>query len=80
MLPINGETSPLLANIYLHYVLDEWFATEVKPRMRGPCFLVRFADDFVIGCVLPAIVRGKSLRLPYDGFWEALTPRKTYGP
>lgn len=30
--------------------------------------------------VLPAIVRGKSLRLPYDGFWEALTPRKTYGP
>jgi hypothetical protein len=30
--------------------------------------------------VLPAIVRGKSLRLPYDGFWEAFTPRKTYGP
>jgi hypothetical protein len=39
----------LLANIYLHYVLDVWFETEVKPRMRGYCFLVRYADDFVIG-------------------------------
>jgi len=47
--PQGGVISPLLANIYLHYVLDEWFETEVKPRMRGHCFLVRFADDFVIG-------------------------------
>jgi len=43
--PQGGVISPLLANIYLHYVLDEWFETEVKPRMRGHCFLVRFADD-----------------------------------
>ncbi|MCP4283253.1 MAG: RNA-directed DNA polymerase [Gammaproteobacteria bacterium] len=41
--------SPLLANIYLHHVLDVWLETEVKPRLRGHCFLVRFADDFVIG-------------------------------
>ena len=47
--PQGGVISPLLANIYLHYVLDEWFETEVKPRMRGHCFVVRFADDFVIG-------------------------------
>lgn len=47
--PQGGIISPLLANIYLHYVLDEWFETEVKPRMRGNCFLVRYADDFVIG-------------------------------
>jgi len=47
--PQGGVISPLLANIYLHYVLDVWFETEVKPRMRGHCFLVRFADDFVIG-------------------------------
>jgi len=47
--PQGGVISPLLANIYLHYVLDVWFETEVKPRMHGHCFLVRFADDFVIG-------------------------------
>lgn len=37
--------SPLLANIYLHYVLDEWFEQEVKPRLRGEAHEVRFADD-----------------------------------
>ena len=47
--PQGGVISPLLANIYLHHVLDEWFKSEVKPRMRGHCLLVRFADDFVIG-------------------------------
>jgi len=39
----------VLANIFLHHVLDEWFEQEVKPRMRGYCFIARFADDFVIG-------------------------------
>ena len=48
--PQGGVISPLLANIYLHYVLDEWFITEVKPRMRGECFIIRFADDSLIGC------------------------------
>jgi RNA-directed DNA polymerase len=46
--PQGGVISPLLANIYLHYVLDEWFEKEVRPRLRGPCSLVRFADDFVM--------------------------------
>lgn len=47
--PQGGVISPLLANVYLHYVLDEWFEQEVKPRMAGQVFLVRYADDFVIG-------------------------------
>ena len=46
--PQGGVISPLLANIYLHYVLDEWFEQVVKPLMRGRCYLIRFADDFVI--------------------------------
>lgn len=47
--PQGGVISPLLANIYLHEVLDVWFETEVKPRLRGRTFLIRYADDFVIG-------------------------------
>jgi group II intron reverse transcriptase/maturase len=46
--PQGGVVSPALSNIYLHHVLDQWFENEVKPRMAGPCTLVRFADDFVI--------------------------------
>jgi RNA-directed DNA polymerase len=40
--------SPLLGNVYLHYVLDLWFETEVKPRLRGKATLIRYADDFII--------------------------------
>ena len=47
--PQGGVISPLLANVYLHYVLDEWFEQEVKPRLKGRAFLVRYADDFVMG-------------------------------
>jgi len=43
--PQGGVISPLLANIYLHEVLDKWFEEEVKPRMRGKSFLIRYADD-----------------------------------
>lgn len=48
--PQGGVISPIAANVYLHYVLDEWFVTEVKPRLTGRAFLIRFADDFIIGC------------------------------
>lgn len=41
--------SPLLGNIYLHYVLDAWFEDEVKPRLHGHAKLIRYADDFVVG-------------------------------
>ncbi len=47
--PQGGVISPLLANIYLHYVLDVWFEEMVKPRLKGCAFLVRYADDFVMG-------------------------------
>ncbi len=40
--------SPLLGNIYLHYVLDLWFERVVKPRLRGRATLIRYADDFLI--------------------------------
>jgi RNA-directed DNA polymerase len=46
--PQGGVISPVLANIYLHYVLDEWFVKEVQPRIKG-CWLVRYCDDLVIG-------------------------------
>ena len=46
--PQGGVISPLLANIYLHAVLDTWFERDVKPRLVGHAFLVRYADDFVV--------------------------------
>jgi len=42
-----GNISPVLANVYLHKVLDSWFEKVVKPRMRGQAYIVRFADDFL---------------------------------
>ena len=47
--PQGGVISPLLANVYLHYVLDMWFEQEVRPRLKGRAYLIRYADDFVIG-------------------------------
>jgi RNA-directed DNA polymerase len=46
--PQGGVVSPLLANIYLHEVLDAWFENEVKVRLQGSAFLVRYADDAVM--------------------------------
>jgi group II intron reverse transcriptase/maturase len=46
--PQGGVVSPILANVYLHEVLDKWFEREVKPCLKGKAFLVRFADDAVI--------------------------------
>ena len=43
--PQGGVVSPLLSNVFLHHVLDEWFETVVTPRMQGQCRLVRYADD-----------------------------------
>lgn len=45
--PQGGVLSPLLANVYLHEVVDRWFEREVKPRMRKACFAARYADDLV---------------------------------
>ena len=65
-LPQGGVISPLLANIFLHHVLDDCFMKEVKPRLKGQCFLVRFADDFVIGFENEEDARRAKSR---KGFW-----------
>ena len=46
--PQGGLISPVLANVYLHYVLDLWFEKAVKPKLRGYSCYVRYADDFLI--------------------------------
>ena len=46
--PQGGVISPLLANVYLHEVLDVWWERDVRPRMSGRTALVRYADDFVL--------------------------------
>ena len=47
--PQGGSISPLLANIYLHYVLDLWAQQRRKDKSRGDMIIVRWADDFVVG-------------------------------
>ena len=46
--PQGGLISPVLANVYLHYVLDLWFEKAIRPKLRGEAYYVRFADDFLI--------------------------------
>ena len=46
--PQGGVISPLLANIYLHEVLDKWFEYEIKPQLKGRGFMIRYADDVVL--------------------------------
>jgi len=48
--PQGGVASPILANIYLHYLLDVWFIRDIQPRCRGCAQMIRYCDDFVI-CV-----------------------------
>ena len=48
--PQGGVISPLLSNLFLHEVVDDWFVKVVKPRMRGKAAMVRYADDVVIIC------------------------------
>ncbi len=77
--PQGGVISPLLANVYLHEVLDAWFEREIKPRLRGRSQLVRFADDAVLlfehehDARRVMAVLGKR----FDGFGLRLHPDKT---
>jgi group II intron reverse transcriptase/maturase len=77
--PQGGVISPLLSNIFLHYALDEWFVKEVQPRIKGRCFLLRFADDFIIGFELEEDARRVMDVLPkrLGRFGLALHPEKT---
>lgn len=47
--PQGGIISPILSNIYLHYVLDEWFSEQIQPLLKGRSFIIRYADDCVLG-------------------------------
>jgi group II intron reverse transcriptase/maturase len=46
--PQGGVVSPILANVYLHHVLDSWIESQVRPRGSGTCALIRYADDAVL--------------------------------
>ena len=74
-----GVISPVLAHVFLHHVRDAWFEGEGRPRMQGRCFLLRFADDFVIGCELEADARKIMTVLPkrFARFGLTLHPTKT---
>jgi len=46
--PQGGVISPVLSNVFLHYVLDDWFAEQAQPRLRSTSTLIRYCDDFVM--------------------------------
>lgn len=46
--PQGGQISPVLANVYLHYVLDLWFDKVIRKQCRGEEYYVRYADDFLM--------------------------------
>lgn len=77
--PQGGVISPMLANIYLHEVLDEWWVRDVLPRMRGQAFLIRYADDFVICFELESDAKKVHAVLPkrFAQYGLNLHPEKT---
>ena len=77
--PLGGVISPLLANVYLHAVLDTWFERDVKPKLGGKAKLVRFADDFVIAFAQESDARRVYEVLPkrFAKFGLELHPEKT---
>jgi group II intron reverse transcriptase/maturase len=77
--PQGVVVSPLLANIYLHYVVDVWFEREIKPHLRGRAFLIRYADDLVLGFASEADARWMMEELPkrFGAFGLRLHPDKT---
>jgi len=77
--PQGGVVSPLLANIYLHEVVDRWFESEVQPRLKGRAFLLRYADDLIIGFSSEEDARRVSEVLPkrFERYGLTLHPEKT---
>jgi group II intron reverse transcriptase/maturase len=77
--PQGGVISPLLANVYLHTVLDVWFEREVRPTLDGSAVLIRFADDVVIVFEQETDARRVMAQLPerFGSYGLALHPEKT---
>ena len=77
--PQGGVISPLAANVYLHYVLDDWFDQVVKPRLRGHAKLVRYADDAAMVFELESDARRVMAVLPkrFEKYGLRLHPEKT---
>lgn len=77
--PQGGVISPVLANIYLHYVIDVWFEKVVKSRLKGKAMLLRYADDFVVAFQLQqdAVSFYKVLPQRLEKFGLNVAPEKT---
>jgi group II intron reverse transcriptase/maturase len=77
--PQGGSICPLLANIYLHYVLDLWADQWRRKQARGDMIIVRFADDFIVGFQYreEAIRFGEALRERFHRFGLELNAEKT---
>lgn len=77
--PQGGVISPLLSNIYLDEVLDTWFEDDIRPRLKGRAFLIRYADDFVMGfeCKEDAERVMTVLAKRFEKFGLSIHPEKT---
>jgi len=77
--PQGGVVSPMLSNVFLHYVLDDWFERDVQPRLKGHSFLIRFADDFIMGFTCEEDARRVMDVLPkrFEKYGLTIHPEKT---
>ena len=77
--PVPTPLAPMVSNLFLPQVLDEWCVKDGQPRMQGCGFLTRFADDFILGCELAADARRVMEVLPTrcNRFNLAIHPEKT---
>lgn len=77
--PQGGVISPLFSNVYLHYVLDEWFEQQIRPRLNGAAYLIRYGDDFVLGFAREEDARRVLAVLPkrFGKYGLTLHPDKT---
>ncbi|MDR0497029.1 MAG: group II intron reverse transcriptase/maturase [Treponema sp.] len=77
--PQGGVISPLLSNLFLHEVLDDWFVQVVKPLMRGKASMIRYADDAIIFCELKEDAERiyKVLGLRFEKYGLKIHPEKT---
>lgn len=77
--PQGGNLSPILSNVYLHYVLDLWFEKKLKRQVQGSCHLVRYADDFI--CMVQKMEDAehikRALQERFAEFGLELHPEKT---